>query len=170
MNNVEFVDNNNEIFEIMIGDQMIEVLEAKEKYFDDTMIILPISGEISAGLPIESKEIDFGNAAVSKEHLKKKSESYLCMKVNGSSMEPAIKNGDVILLEKSTDWNIANNKICAIRIDGEITLKKVKIYVDENKVSLIPLNKDFEVMDFYPEDYDDFSLIGIMTFLYRKYI
>ena len=63
----------------------------------------------------------------------------------------------------------SNGKICAIRLDGEVTLKKMKLDKIEGKLLLIPLNDGFETITVDPQAHADCSLIGIMTFLYRKF-
>ncbi|MFA7057696.1 MAG: XRE family transcriptional regulator [Candidatus Cloacimonadales bacterium] len=163
--NVKEIDN----LEKVLDSHILKVIEAKKRFFDDSMITIPISGEISAGIPIESKEQDYGDVKFSRDQIHGRAENYLCLKVNGSSMEPVIKNGDVILIEKSSDWERSNGKICAIRLDGEVTLKKMKLDKIEGKLLLIPLNDGFETITVDPQAHADCSLIGIMTFLYRKF-
>jgi SOS-response transcriptional repressor LexA len=120
-------------------------------------------------MPIESKHDDFGDVKFSRDQIHGKAENYLCLKVNGSSMEPVIKNGDVILIEKSNDWERSNGKICAVRLDGEVTLKKMKLDKNTHQLLLIPLNEGFETIVIEPQDHADCALIGVMTFLYRKF-
>jgi SOS-response transcriptional repressor LexA len=155
--------------EKVLDNHIHKVIEAKMKFFDDSMITIPISGEISAGMPIESKHDDFGDVKFSRDQIHGKAENYLCLKVNGSSMEPVIKNGDVILIEKSNDWERSNGKICAVRLDGEVTLKKMKLDKNTHQLLLIPLNEGFETIVIEPQDHADCALIGVMTFLYRKF-
>ncbi|OQY37926.1 MAG: hypothetical protein B6226_04385 [Candidatus Cloacimonetes bacterium 4572_65] len=162
---LEEIDTLEKVFENHIQN----VLDAKKKFFDDSMLTIPISGEISAGLPVETTENDFGNLKLSRDQVKGKVENYLCLKVNGSSMSPNIRNGDVILLEKTKDWAKADGRVCAVRIDGEITLKKLKLDKTRKLLLLIPLNEEYDVLEINPTEHGDCSLIGFMTFLYRKY-
>ncbi len=161
----EEIDNLEKVF----SDHIQNVLDAKKRFFDDSMISIPISGEISAGLPLESSEADHGTVKLSRDQIKGNVDNYLCLKVNGSSMEPFISNGDVILIEKTNNWERGYDRICAVRLDGEITLKKLKLDKSKHSLLLIPMNEEFSVIEVKPEDHDDFYLIGVMTFLYRKF-
>jgi repressor LexA len=62
------------------------------------------------------------------------------LKVKGNSMAPRIEDGDVVIV--SPVQEARNGDICVIRVNGEDTLKKVKL--EGNYIHLIPLNPEFE--------------------------
>lgn len=62
------------------------------------------------------------------------------LKVKGQSMSPRIEDGDVVVVSPQSE--VRNGDICVVRVDGEDTLKKIKM--EGNYIHLIPLNPDFE--------------------------
>lgn len=62
------------------------------------------------------------------------------LKVKGNSMSPRIEDGDVVIV--SPRQEVRNGDICVVRVNGEDTLKKVKM--EGGYVHLIPLNPQFE--------------------------
>ncbi|MCO4339718.1 helix-turn-helix domain-containing protein [Staphylococcus agnetis] len=69
----------------------------------------------------------------------------LALKVNGDSMEPMFKNGEIIFVEKT--HNIKNGQIGIFIIEEEAYLKKV--LVEDDRLTLISLNKNYRDLHFY---------------------
>jgi repressor LexA len=94
---------------------------------------IPLYPEISAGKPLET---DLTNIEyVQLENLiKNKSQNSFACKVNGESMSAyGIQNGDIVILDSSSDYK--KNNICAIQIDNsEISLKKIELLKDNIKI------------------------------------
>ena len=94
---------------------------------------IPLYPEISAGKPLET---DLTNIEyVQLENLiKNKSQNSFACKVNGESMSAyGIQNGDIVILDSSSDYK--KNNICAIQIDNsEISLKKIELLKDSIKI------------------------------------
>ncbi len=94
---------------------------------------IPLYPEISAGKPLET---DLTNIEyVQLENLiKNKSQNSFACKVNGESMSAyGIQNGDIVILDSSSDYK--KNDICAIQIDNsEISLKKIELLKDNIKI------------------------------------
>ncbi|HCW9084023.1 TPA: LexA family transcriptional regulator, partial [Staphylococcus aureus] len=61
----------------------------------------------------------------------------IALKVNGDSMEPLFKNGQIIFIEKS--HTIKDGQIGVFIINGDAYVKKV--YVEDNRLTLVSLNK-----------------------------
>jgi SOS-response transcriptional repressor LexA len=128
-------------------------------------IIMPISGEISAGHPIENSSEQIGKIALAAEQLPGNPEEYIVLRVNGCSMEPNIMHSDYVIIKREHDWETNKNKICAVRINGEITLKHLAM-INKTYV-LFPYNHHFEPIILDQEE--DVLLIGSMYLLIRKY-
>ncbi|HHO6115888.1 TPA: helix-turn-helix domain-containing protein [Staphylococcus aureus] len=69
----------------------------------------------------------------------------LALKVNGDSMEPMFKDGEIIFVEKS--HNIKNGQIGIFIIEEEAYVKKV--FVEDDRLTLVSLNKKYRDLHFY---------------------
>ncbi|HFD5999634.1 TPA: LexA family transcriptional regulator [Staphylococcus aureus] len=78
----------------------------------------------------------------------------IALKVNGDSMEPLFKNGQIIFIEKS--HTIKDGQIGVFIINGDSYVKKV--YVEDNRLTLVSLNKKYKDLYFY--DNESVRLVG----------
>lgn len=69
----------------------------------------------------------------------------LALQVNGNSMEPMFHDKEIIFIEKTHE--IKNGQIGVFIIDGEAYVKKV--YVEEDRLTLVSLNKEYPDLHFY---------------------
>ncbi|HDC5200103.1 TPA: helix-turn-helix transcriptional regulator [Staphylococcus aureus] len=69
----------------------------------------------------------------------------LALKVNGDSMEPMFKDGEIIFVAKT--HNIKNGQIGIFIIEEEAYVKKV--FVEDDRLTLVSLNKDYDDLHFY---------------------
>ncbi|MCG7342343.1 XRE family transcriptional regulator [Staphylococcus auricularis] len=72
----------------------------------------------------------------------------IALQVNGDSMEPVFKDKEIIFIEKSYD--IKNGQIGVFVINGEAYVKKV--YAEEDRLTLISLNKEYPDLHFYENE------------------
>lgn len=70
------------------------------------------------------------------------------LKVNGDSMEPMFKDGEIIFVEKT--HNIKNGQIGIFIIEEEAYVKKV--FVEDDRLTLVSLNKDYDDLHFYKNE------------------
>ncbi|HDB7830767.1 TPA: helix-turn-helix domain-containing protein [Staphylococcus aureus] len=78
----------------------------------------------------------------------------IALKVNGDSMEPLFKNRQIIFIEKS--HTIKDGQIGVFIINGDAYVKKV--YVEDNRLTLVSLNKKYKDLYFY--DNESVRLVG----------
>ncbi|HGN0040825.1 transcriptional regulator [Staphylococcus aureus] len=78
----------------------------------------------------------------------------IALKVNGDSMEPLFKKGQIIFIEKS--HTIKDGQIGVFIINGDAYVKKV--YVEDNRLTLVSLNKKYKDLYFY--DNESVRLVG----------
>jgi len=130
----------------------------------DNFALIPIEGRIQAGYPIQS----FGKT---EQYIKipldaKPSGELFALEVVGDSMMPIVMDGDLIVLRKS---DVVNDKICAVTIDDESTLKRVRM--DKKGVTLIPTNPMYKEMYFSAEEAEEknFHVDGILVQLIRNF-
>lgn len=131
-----------------------------EFYFPDysTELQLPyIDAGISAGFPSPADDFIELSIDLNKELIKNKDTTFFA-KVKGHSMKNAdINDGDLLVIDRSLEPQ--NNKIAVCQIDGEFTVKRIKI--EKDVVWLIAENEDYKPIKVTPEN--DFVIWGIVT-------
>ncbi len=76
-------------------------------------------------------------------------------------MEPYISNGDVVVVKHHEDWQSADDRICVVRVNGEVTLKKVTVFSEGEEVLLSPFNKEYSPLLINEDNYGEAYLVGI---------
>lgn len=124
-------------------------------------ISLPILGRVAAGGPIGADNITDEQMLVDRTMFSPMPD-YL-LKVKGQSMQDdGIWDGDLVAVRRTN--TASNNDIVVARIDGEITIKRLK--QTKTKILLLPRNPDFSPIE-VPAD-ADFAIEGIYCGLVRK--
>jgi len=131
--------------------------------------LLPVSGAISAGEPLEIKEVESTEFVPFPISSSDDLEQYLVFKVNGLSMAPEIAHQDIVFVKRNTNWLDLNNRIVAVMIRGEMTLKKMIIDKKNNDVVFKPLNRDFDDLVISFEMMDGVFLVGELKAIRRIY-
>jgi repressor LexA len=96
---------------------------------------IPVLGVIAAGVPIEAVEdiIDYEEIT---EELAARAE-YFALRIQGDSMEPRIKEGDVVIVRRQPD--VESGDVAVVYVNGyNATVKKITKH--EEGISLIPFN------------------------------
>ena len=131
-----------------------------EFYIPDysTSLELPfIDVGISAGFPSPADDFIELSIDLNKQLIKNKDTTFFA-KVKGHSMKNAgIFDGDLLIIDKSLEPQ--NNKIAICQIDGEFTVKRIKI--EKGVVWLIAENEEYAPIKVTPEN--DFIIWGIVT-------
>ena len=119
---------------------------------------------VSAGFPSPADDFKEIRISLDKE-LVKNSESTFYARVSGNSMEGAnLSNGDLIVIDRSI--SAENNKIAVCLLDGEFTVKRIK--VKKSKVYLKAENKNYDDIEINNEN--DFKIWGIVTYVIKSVI
>lgn len=130
----------------------------------NTALELPLAdGYIKAGFP--SPAADFLDLSIdlNKELIKHPSATFYG-RVKGDSMKNAgINDGDLLVIDKSLA--IENNKIAVCFIDGEFTVKRIKI--EKDCCWLMPENKDYQAIK-VTED-NEFLIWGIVVHVIKSF-
>lgn len=107
---------------------------------DDNIAYIPILGTIKAGIPIEAQQNILEYVDIPKKWLDS-GKTFYGLKISGDSMYPKYQPNDIVIFEKIDDMYLADNKDCAIYVNGfDATFKKVKL--NQNGITLIPYNQD----------------------------
>ncbi|TWP23156.1 translesion error-prone DNA polymerase V autoproteolytic subunit [Apibacter muscae] len=131
--------------------------------------IIPFVGGIQAGFPSAADDFYTERIDLNKELIKDPDTTFLA-RVRGDSMKDMrIFNGDLILVDRSLEPKDGNIAVCYI--DGEFTLKKLKIIKQEGKVTqihLLPQNPAYDPIIVTPEN--EFIIWGILTYNITNYL
>lgn len=123
--------------DILIKDLRFDNAELIE---DENVAYIPVLGVIKAGIPIEAQEDIIEYVDIPKKWLQG-GKTFYGLKISGDSMYPKYLENDIVIFEKNEDMYQADNKDCAILINGfDATFKKLKL--NQNGITLIPYNLD----------------------------
>lgn len=152
-----------------LKDELDQLVKSKLDLPEQKMVELRVSGEIPAGPPAESVDTSMEVVTVNRSMISGAPEHYVCLRVNGHSMEPLVLHNDLVLIQQSQDWEKLNGTICALRIDGAITLKRLTIDKRSKMIVLLSVNEEYQPLLVDPREHLDITLIGTLRFLLRKF-
>ncbi len=129
-----------------------------------TYLELPlIEQRISAGFPSPADDFLDISIDLNKELIKNPSATFFG-RVNGDSMQDlGIDDGDLLIIDKSIEPT--DGKIAVCFIDGEFTLKKIKI--EKNFCSLVPANKKYKPIKV--TENNEFIVWGIVKHVIKSF-
>lgn len=128
---------------------------------------IPVLGDVAAGIPIEAvenivdyEEIDTALASTG---------DFFALRIKGSSMEPRIREGDVVIVRKQNTADTGDTAIILVNGDSA-TCKRVK-KEDDGSLWLIPNNPAYESKHFSPTEIQQLpvSIIGKVVELRAKF-
>jgi DNA polymerase V len=116
-----------------------------------------VENGISAGFPSPAEDFLDSVIDLNKELIKNPDATFFG-RVKGYSMKNAgLNDGDLLIIDKSLEPK--NGKIAVCFIDGEFTVKRIKI--EKNVCWLIPENDDYKPIKVTQDN--DFLIWGIVT-------
>lgn len=117
---------------------------------------------ISAGFPSPVEDFKEQRLSLDKELIKNKEATFFA-RVSGQSMIGAgLDDSDLLVIDRSLEPT--NNKIAVCFLDGEFTVKRLK--VDRGEVWLQPENPNYPIIKITSEN--DFIIWGIVTNVIKK--
>jgi len=114
--------------------------------------VVPLIGTIAAGQPIFASE--------STEMYLPSDTDMRCdfaLRVKGDSMEPYIKNGDIVFIRRQN--SVSEGEIAAVAVGDEATLKHV--YHDRDGILLIADNPEYKPIRIAGEDCETTRILGL---------
>ncbi len=130
--------------------------------FESNIRIPFIKEGISAGFPSPAVDFKEDDIDLNKELCKNPLATFY-IKVNGNSMiDAGINDKDILIVDRSLEPQ--DNKIAVCLIDGEFTVKRLKI--DKNGIFLMPENKEFQPIKVTVEN--ELVIWGIVTYVIKK--
>lgn len=112
---------------------------------------VPLVGQIACGEPITAEENLEGYVSIPAEW-----HATFTLMCKGDSMEPRIKDGDLVAIRK--DVQVENGQIAAVRIGDEATLKH--LYFHEDYIELRPENPVYSSIIRRKEEMNDVTIEG----------
>lgn len=126
-------------------------------------ILVPVYGDIPAGVPLEAIEDIQGYEDIPVNWFKG-DRRFIALKVKGDSMYPKYLDGDIVIIQLQPDCESGQD--CACYINGyNATLKTV--YKHSDKIELRPLNPNYPPRTFnHP---GEVTILGVVKELRRKF-
>lgn len=151
-----------------LSDELSSLVRTRVETTENTSLEMRVMGEIAAGAPAESIDTSMDIINVRRSMIHGVVDNYVCLRVNGHSMEPMVYHNDVVVIRQNQDWEKLTGHICALRIDGAITLKRLTWDKRNKLMVLISVNEEYSPILINPAEHQDIALIGQLHFLYRK--
>lgn len=138
------------------------------RYIETTTktIKIPVLGKVPAGVPIEAIQDILGYEEIPASMLKN-GNNYFALKIDGDSMYPDYKTGDIIIIKQQNDCNSGDD--CVVMVNGDDATFK-RVIKQEKSIILKPLNNNYE--PYYFNEYEILTkpvkIIGIAIEVRRK--
>ena len=129
-------------------------------------VVIPVLGRVAAGIPLTAAEYIIDTEEISQAMAS--DGEYFGLQVKGDSMEPRIKNGDVVIVRKQSDADDGDLVIALVNGDDAV-VKRLKKYKDG--IALISSNPIYEPMFFSKSEIDEkpVEIIGKVKELRAKF-
>jgi SOS-response transcriptional repressor LexA len=150
------------------GVKMVKGKNVAGGVFSETTRQIPLLGRITACWPVDQGEV-IEMVPVSAYLWR---DNRYVLEVDGDSMSPVYQDGDKILIDHYGDVQLADaqNRACAIELNGKTCLKVVRVKWNDSgpdKISLVSLNEKFSQINIGKSD--DFHVLGIAKeIVYRR--
>ena len=140
--------------------------ESNLKFFipdwESSLDSILVSSGISAGFPSPAGDFKQERISLDRELIKNKEATFFA-RVNGQSMiDAGLDDNDLLVIDRSLEP--VNNKIAVCLIDGEFTVKRLK--VEKGKICLQPENSNYKSIEITEEN--EFIIWGIVTNVIKK--
>lgn len=138
------------------------------RYIETTTktVKIPILGKVPAGVPIEAIEDIIGYEEIPASMLRD-GNNYFSLKIDGDSMYPDYKTGDIIIIRQQSDCNSGDD--CVVMVNGDDATFK-RVVKQEKSIILKPLNNEYE--PYYFDEYEIMTkpvkIIGVAVEVKRK--
>ena len=129
-------------------------------------VSIKVYGRVAAGIPIDAIQDIIDEEEISQQMAL--TGEYFGLQIKGDSMEPRIKEGDIVIVRRQSDAESGDVVIALINGD-EGVCKKLKKYKDG--ISLISFNPQYQPMYFSQQEIVEkpVTIIGKVKELRRKF-
>lgn len=146
-----------------VNSQKKSVLQIYSASIEQKLPLKYFEQGVSAGFPSPADDFLDLSIDLNKELIKHPSSTFYA-RVKGDSMQDmGISNGDLLVVDKSLEPK--NGKVAVCFIDGEFTVKSIKI--EKDTCWLIPANSKFKPIKVTSEN--DFLIWGIVIHVIKSF-
>lgn len=133
----------------------VDYLLGESQHENGNKALIPVLGTVQAGIPIEAVQdvLDYEEIA---PELVAHGDEYFALRVKGSSMEPRMREGDVVIVRKQSDVNHDDTAIVLVN-GNEATIKRV--LKSEAGIMLAPNNPAFEPKFYSNKDIKELPVV-----------
>lgn len=147
---------------LLTGEGSMFLSENLKEIGNKHYIDMPVVAAVSCGTPMEIEVAEpEDHILLDTNSLPGDFNNYFAFFASGDSMEPYISNGDVVVVKHHEDWQTADDRICVVRVNGEVTLKKVTVFSEGEEVLLSPFNKEYSPLLINEDNFGEAYLVGI---------
>lgn len=140
-----------------------------KQFGDRDYYYMPIIDSVSCGSPQEIEAAEpIDHILMDTNSLTGDFNNYFAFFASGNSMEPYISNGDVVIVKQDNEWLHADDRICVVNVEGEVTLKKVKTFLGGQEILLQPFNKDYQPILLDKDRARESLLVGVAVMSIRN--
>ena len=155
-----------ELFAMIGEDTKVKLNATGSDKIAKKSIQIPVLGKVAAGIPFSAVEdvIDYEEISEEMAH----SGEIFALKIKGDSMEPEIRNGDVVIV-RSQDSAESGDIVIALVNGNDATCKRLVRYA--TGIRLMPINPSYEPMYYSNEEIESkpVKIIGKVIENRRKY-
>lgn len=157
-----------DLFHVDIDDLANKDLEFPDIEKDESKkgVTINVLGRVAAGIPIEAIEDVIDTEEITQKMAR--TGTFFGLKIKGDSMEPAINNGDTVIVRKQDDAE-SDEIVIALVNGSDGVCKRLKKYADS--IALVSINPAYEPRYFSRSEIDDtpIRIIGKVVELRRKF-
>ncbi len=130
--------------------------------FENTVAATFISSGIKAGFPSPAGDFDESKISIDQIVVKNQATTFYAKASGNSMVNAGIDDGDILVIDRSLEPS--NFKIAVCYIDGEFTVKRIKI--DQTGTYLQPENDNYKPLKITEEN--ELIIWGIVTYVVKK--
>ena len=151
------------------GIQKSDLIEDKSKIMNmpkSQGVWIPVLGRVAAGIPINMVTDIIDQEQITEEMAA--SGEYFALQIHGDSMEPRMKDGDVVIVRQQEDAESGEVVIATINGD-DATCKRLRKYAEG--IMLLSTNPAYEPMTFTNHDIEELpvKILGKVVELRAKF-
>ena len=121
-----------------------------------------VNEDIAAGFPSPAEDFKEVRISLDKELVKNEDATFYARARGNSMIDANIEDGDLLVIDRSIETR--NGKIAVCMIDGEFTIKRLK--VEKKQVYLMPENENYKSIKVTEEN--ELIIWGIVTYVIKE--
>lgn len=148
------------------GISKADLVEKRNSTSTKSGVTINVLGRVAAGIPIDCVEEIIDTEEITQDMAS--TGEFFGLQIHGDSMEPRMKDGDVVIVRQQNDAE-TDNIVIAVVNGNEATCKRLKKYAEG--IALISTNPSYEPMYFSNKEIAEkpVRIIGVVKELRAKF-